>query len=178
MQLNTYSNKGFDRGASRLTEFLWLVASAMLFETWLPGSRWRKLLLQVFGARLGKGVVIKPRVRVKYPWKLSVGDYSWIGEQVWIDNLAEVKIGENACVSQGAYLCTGSHDWSLKSFDLVICPIDVEKNAWVGASCVLAPGTKLCEGSVLSLGSVAKGRLAPWMIYSGHFAKPIGPRRE
>lgn len=178
MRLNTYSTRGFDRGASRLTEFLWLVVSATIVETWLPGSGWRKLLLQLFGARLGTGVVIKPRVRVKFPWRLTVGDYSWIGEQVWIDNLAEVKIGANACVSQGAYLCTGSHDWSVESFDLVVAPIDVGQNAWVGASCILAPGTKLCEGAVLSIGSVAKGSLTAGMVHAGNYAKPVRRRRQ
>lgn len=177
MHLNTYSAKGFDRGASRFTEFLWLMVSAMLIETWLPGSGWRKLILQLFGAKLGTGVVIKPNLRVKFPWRLSVGDYSWIGQQVWIDNLAEVTIGANACVSQGTYLCTGSHDWKLDSFDLVVAPIDVGQNAWVGAKCTLAPGTKLGEGAILSIGSVAKGNLVAWTIHAGNYAKPVRPRK-
>ena len=178
MRLDTYSAGDFDRGASRIIEFLWILVSAVLVETWLPGSGWRKLILRLFGAKVGVGVVIKSRVRVKFPWRLRVGEYSWIGEQVWIDNLAEVKIGAHACVSQGAYLCTGSHDWSREGFDLIVAPIDIGRNAWVGARCNVAPGTRLGEGAVLSMGSVSRGKLAAWMVYAEQYAKPVRPRSK
>lgn len=168
MRLDRFSPAGFDRGASYLTEALWLVVGGLLLASRIPGSRWRQGLLTVFGAEIGHGVVLKPGVRVKFPWRLRIGAHSWIGEDVWIDNLAEVTIGDHACISQGAYLCTGSHDWSRESFDLVVRPIIVGSNAWVGAKAVLAPGTELGEGGVIALGCVAKGSLEPWTIHAGN----------
>ena len=112
-----------DRGRPWLVEAAWMCVQALLFGTWLPGSRWRVWLLRLFGSRVGRGVAIKPRVRVKFPWKLSVGDHSWIGECAWIDNLCDVAIGSNCCVSQGAYLCTGNHDWSDPAFALITKPV-------------------------------------------------------
>ena len=98
MQLSKFNNEDFDRGRSRLIESCWRVVEGLLFNSWLPGSGWRVQLLRLFGASIGSGVVIKPHVRIKFPWKLSIGDYSWIGEEVWIDNLAEVSIGSNCCI--------------------------------------------------------------------------------
>lgn len=176
MKLSSFSSRDFDRGAPRAKEAAWIGLSGMFFESWLPGSGWRVWLLRAFGARIGQGVVLKPGVRVKFPWRLEVGDHSWIGEDVWIDNLAKVSIGSHVCVSQGAYLCTGSHDWSSESFDLITRPIEVADHAWIGAKAVLAPGTEVGAGAVLSIASFGKGRLDPWMIYLGIPARPLRPR--
>lgn len=176
MRLDRYDARGFDRGASRLKELLWLATSAVLVGGWLPGSGWRVRLLRLFGARIGRGVVVKPGVRVKFPWRLVVGDHCWIGEDAWIDNLAEVRLGDYACLSQAAYLCTGSHDWSREGFDLVTAPIRVESHAWVCARATLAPGSVLREGAVLGLGSVGRGELAPWTVHSGRPAAPLRAR--
>lgn len=167
MRLDKFSSSEFDRGRSRLVQAAWLVISAFTVATWLPGSRWRGWLLSLFGARIGSGVVIKPNVRVKFPWRLSIGDFSWIGEDVWIDNLDLVEIGSHACVSQGAYLCTGSHDWSKETFDLITRPIRVGDHAWVGARAVLAPGTVLQKGGIVVLGGVASGSLDAWTVHHG-----------
>lgn len=176
MRLDAYTTGGFDRGAPRWKEALWLAISGLLVASWLPGSGWRKRLLRAFGATIGRDVAIKPGVRIKFPWRLSVGDYSWIGEDVWIDNLAQVSIGAHACVSQGAYLCTGSHDWSRDSFDLITRPISLGDQSWVGAHANLAPGTTLGKGAVLGMGSLGKGTLAPWTLYTGTPATAQGPR--
>ena len=101
----------FSRGRSRLVEVLWLVLDALLVRSRVPGSAHRRLILRAFGALIGKRVLIKPGVRIKFPWRLEIGDDSWVGEDVWIDNLAPVQIGANCCISQGVYICTGSHDW-------------------------------------------------------------------
>lgn len=166
----------FERGASKPTELLWIMVSAALVGAFWPGSSWRVALLRAFGARIGKGVVIKPFVQIKLPWRLVIGDHSWIGEGVWIDNLAEIRIGDHACVSQGAYLCTGSHDWGRETFDLINRPINIGPGAWVGAMARLAPGTKLGEGAVLTMGSVASGHLPPMTICRGNPAMPISQR--
>lgn len=178
MKLNTFTNKDFDRGANRSKELLWLAVSGLLFSSWVPGSSWRVALLRIFGAKIGVGVVIKPHVLIKFPWKLSIGSYSWIGEKAWIDNLACVTIGSHACVSQGVYLCTGSHDWSQSTFDLIAKPIEVSDQVWLGAFSRVAPGVTIAEGAVLSLGSVATRSLQAWTVYSGQPAEPIKPRKE
>jgi len=177
VRLDLFANPEFDRGASRLTEFVWLVVSGLLVDSWLPGSGWRCALLRCFGARIGIGVVIKPRVRVKFPWRLDVGDHTWIGEGVWIDNLALVRLGSHVCVSQGAYLCTGSHDWSAPGFDLITRPIVAADGAWIGARATIGPGVTVGDGAVLTLSSIATRDLEPWGVYAGSPLKRTGRRR-
>jgi putative colanic acid biosynthesis acetyltransferase WcaF len=175
VRLDLFANPEFSRGASRLTELSWIIVSGLLMESWLPGSGWRRQLLRVFGARIGKGVLIKPRVRVKFPWRLTVGDHSWIGEEVWIDNLSEVTVGSHCCLSQGAYLCTGSHDWTDPRFGLITGPIKLGDGCWVGARAALAPGTQVEPGAVVTMGSVASARLAAWTV---HIGVPAEAKRE
>lgn len=166
MRLDQFSNDDFDRGASLLKEMAWIVLSGLLVASWVPGSRWRVTLLRAFGANIGSGVVIKPGVQVKFPWRLSLDDHVWIGEKVWIDNLAHVTIGDNCCLSQGAYLCTGSHDWSDPVFGLVTRPIVLEGECWVGAKACLAPGAVMERGAVLAMGAIGRGRLTGWQVHS------------
>ena len=161
MRLDRFRNPHFRRGRPRAVEALWIAVAGLLFSTWLPGSAWRRSLLRMFGARIGANVVIKPRVRVKFPWKLAVGDHSWIGESVWIDNLDQVTIGAHCCISQGAYFCTGNHRWDVQTFDLVVRPILLEDECWVGAGVRLAPGTRLGKGVVLAMGLQVSGDVDP-----------------
>ncbi|MDP2738102.1 MAG: WcaF family extracellular polysaccharide biosynthesis acetyltransferase [Pseudorhodobacter sp.] len=177
MRLDHFSNAAFDRGASRPKEVIWLIANGLLISSWLPGSGWRSALLRAFGARIGKGVVIKPGVRVKFPWRLVVGDHVWIGEDVWIDNLDQVSIGAHSCLSQGAYLCTGSHDWTDPQFGLVTKPIRIAGECWVGARSVLAPGTTMERGAVLAMGGLGRGLLDAGMIHVGVGGVAAKPRR-
>lgn len=176
-ELEAYNAGDFQRGRSRAIEALWCIVQALFLRSFVPGTAQRSAALRLFGARIGKGVVIKPGTRVKFPWKLEVGDHTWIGEDVWIDNLAFVKIGNNCCLSQGAYLCTGSHDWSKPSFDLIVKPIEIHDNAWIAARALVAPGTVVAQGAVVGLGSLAKGRLMEWSIYTGVPAKKVQDRR-
>lgn len=177
MRLDLFANPEFSRGASRLTEFCWMLVSGLLVESWLPGSWWRCKILCAFGAKIDKGVIIKPRIRVKFPWRLKVGNHSWLGEGVWIDNLAEVTIGSHCCLSQGAYLCTGSHDWADPKFKLITASIVLKDECWVGAKTLLGPGTIAERGSVVTMGSVASGRLIALSIYTGTPAKIIKERK-
>src|SRR5262245_29384918 len=131
--LRQYDNTRFDRGRSKLVETLWLMLDAALVRSRVPGYAHRRQILRVFGARIGKRVVIKPGVRIKFPWRLEIGDDSWIGEDVWIDNLATVHIGRNCCISQGAYICTGSHDWEKPTFDLIVKPVKIGDGAWLAS---------------------------------------------
>ena len=115
-------------------------------------------------------------MRVKFPWRLTIGDHCWIGEDVWIDNLVEVAFGTHVCASQGAYFCTGSHDWSKRSFDLIVKPISIESHAWISARSVVGPGVSVGEGAVLGLASVATQALEPWVIYMGNPAVRVKVR--
>jgi len=174
-RLDQYISR-LDRGRAYWVEALWIVIQSLLFSSFLPGSRWRVLLLRLFGARVGRGLVIKPGVRIKFPWRLSVGDHSWIGEDVWIDNLAQVSIGAHCCISQGAYLCTGSHDWRDPVFSLISQPIQIEDEVWVAAQATVAPGVHIGAGAVLGLGSVATSNLDEGWIYLGVPAQPVKQR--
>jgi putative colanic acid biosynthesis acetyltransferase WcaF len=176
VHLDSFDSSSFNRGAPRHVEAFWLFIGSPLLSSQLPGSFWRRGLLRFFGALVGVGVIIKPRVRVKFPWRLELGEHCWVGEDVWIDNLAHVRLGANSCISQGCYLCTGSHDWNKDTFDLFVAKIDIGAHAWVGARCNIAPGTTVGEGVVIALGSTAKGDLIPWTRYAGHFAAPVGIR--
>jgi putative colanic acid biosynthesis acetyltransferase WcaF len=159
VRLDRYDARHFDRGRTLVIEALWTLVQA-LFGSGLPGATWRVALLRLFGARLGRGCVIKPRVRIKFPWRLQMGDYVWLGESVWIDNLAEVRIGNHVCISQGAYLCTGSHDYRDPGFALRTAPIALEDQVWVGAFARLAPGCVLRRGTVVNMGLTVSGTVA------------------
>ena len=119
-----------------------------------PFNGTRVVALKIFGARLGARVVIKPGVKVKFPWRLSVGDYSWIGEDVWIDNLAAVNVGAHSVISQGAYLCTGNHDWRRESFDLMTAPIEIGSEVWIAAKAIIGPGVSIADRTIVALGTV------------------------
>ncbi len=115
----------------------------------------------------GQGVVLKPHLHVKYPWHLSVGDHSWIGEGVWIDSLGPVRIGSDACLSQGVMVETGNHDWSRPTFDLLVKEVVVEDGAWAAVRSLLLPGARLASHAVLGAGSVLSGATEPYGIYVG-----------
>ena len=164
--LSKFDNSAFERGASRLREAAWLLISGLLVDSWIPGSKVRVWLLQMFGAKIGRGAVLKPHLRIKFPWRLQIGESCWLGEGVWIDNLADVTLADNVCVSQGAYICTGSHDWSSGSFSLVVSPVSVGSCAWICARVTVCPGSVIEEGAVIAAGATVSGIVESWAIYS------------
>lgn len=176
MRLDKYNADKFVRGRSMCVEIIWVILRGLLVDTWLPGTSFRIFLFRLFGARIGKGVILKSHLRVKFPWKLSLGDSVWIGEDVWIDNLEKVKIGNNVCISQGAYLCTGNHDWSKETFDLIVKPIIIEDGVWVGAKSVICSGVALKDHSVITVGSVVTKDTEAYMIYQGNPAVEVKKR--
>lgn len=132
--------------------------------------------LRVFGAQLGRGLVIKPSVRIKYPWKLKVGEHCWIGEEVWIDNLDLVTLGDHVCLSQGALLLCGNHNYKSPDFDLIVAPIVLEHGSWIGAKAIVGPGVRVCSHAVISMGSVAASSLEAYGIYRGNPAIKVKER--
>ena len=174
--LSSYNNDWYPPtiGAPGWKRVLWYYISLVFFESsWLPVNGLKTALLRAFGARVGSGVVIKPRVQFKYPWLLSIGAYSWIGEGVWIDNLCRVEIGANACLSQGAYLLTGNHNYKKSTFDLMVAGITLEDGVWIGAKAVVCPGITCHSHSVLTAGSIATTNMESYTIYQGNPALPI-----
>ncbi len=152
-----------------MVEIAWRIVSALLFQCSLfPFYSPKRGLLRLFGAKIGKNVLIKPRVTITFPWKISIGDYSWIGEEVWLDSLDQIDIGSNVCISQRAYLCTGSHDSKASSFNLHTKPIVVEDGAWIGASALISPGIKLGKQCFVTLGSVVTKDVPERKIFSGN----------
>ena len=167
-RLDLFDNSTY-RPGSWVARTLWIAVSGLFFQTWIPWpSSLKRFLLHVFGATIGRGVVIKPRVSIKYPWKLKVGNHTWIGEHVWIDNLDQVTIGCNVCISQGALLLCGNHNYKKPSFDLITGPICLEDGVWIGAKAQVAPGVTCKSHSVLAMGSVATTNLAERQVYQGN----------
>ena len=157
------------RGQSLFVEALWFFLGAPIVASRVvPWPKLRVALLRWFGAKIGVNVYMKPGVRVKFPWYLSIGDHCWIGEEVWIDNLAPVSIAPHVCVSQGVYLCTGNHDWSQRNMRLFKKPIHLETGSWVGARGVVCPGVTIAEGAILTAGSVATKDIPRFEIHTGN----------
>ncbi len=157
--------------------FFWYFINVIFFKSsFFPFNFLKIFLLQLFGCSLGKGVVIKPNVNIKYPWKLSLGNYVWIGESVWIDNLDNVTIGNHVCISQGAILICGSHNYKKQSFDLITKEIILNDGVWVGAKSIILPGVVAESHAILSAGSVISKNLESFTVYKGNPAEKVGSR--
>lgn len=175
-KLKMYDNSWY-RPAGRIKSLVWYYTNIFfLINKWIPLSSIKVAILKIFGASIGKGVVIKPGVNIKYPWLLTIGDYSWIGEDVWIDNLAEVKIGSNCCISQGAMLLCGNHNFKKSTFDLIVKPITLEDGVWIGAQTTVCPGITAKSHSVLTVGSILSQDMEPYTIYRGNPATAVKKR--
>ncbi|MGL4512851.1 MAG: WcaF family extracellular polysaccharide biosynthesis acetyltransferase [Lacipirellulaceae bacterium] len=178
VDLSSYTPGAYDPGRSAAVRLVWWFVSLALFESgWFLLTRAKPPILRWFGAKVGRNVTIKPHVRIKHPWMLAVGDHVWIGQESWIDNLAPVTIGSHVCVSQRAYLCTGSHDAAKRGFDLVVRPIVLENGAWVGASAVVLGGVTVGANAIVGAGSVANRDVPPGVFAGGVPARVIRDRQ-
>jgi putative colanic acid biosynthesis acetyltransferase WcaF len=169
--------EGLDRGRPRLVEVAWYVVKWLLFLTAFPvPSGLKRAILRLFGAQIGKGVIIKPRVNIHLPWKLEVGDFCWIGEEVFILNFEPVTIGAHCCVSQRAFLCTGNHDYRQEHMPYRNAPITIEDGAWIGAQAFVAPGVEIGTEAVVAAGSVVTKAQPAKMVCAGNPCISIKPR--
>ncbi|MEA5258955.1 WcaF family extracellular polysaccharide biosynthesis acetyltransferase [Arcicella aquatica] len=174
--LSKYDNSWYKPG-NFLLRTLWHIVGSILINSNIPFPVSLKIsVLKLFGAKIGKGVMIKPQVCIKYPWFLEIGDFVWIGEMVWIDNLTKISLGNHVCLSQGSMLLTGNHDYTKSTFDLKVAEIHLEDGVWIGAKSVVCPGVVAKSHSVLSVNSVATKEMQPYMIYQGNPAKEIRQR--
>jgi putative colanic acid biosynthesis acetyltransferase WcaF len=177
-QLKTVNNAAYKTtiriDAGKTKQLCWYFVNVVFFKNPLNvSSGFKVFLLKLFGAAVGTGVVIKPSVNIKYPWKLKVGDHSWIGEGAWIDNLSEVTIGKNVTLSQGAMILTGSHDHTKTTFDFISLPVTLEDGVWIGAKAVLYGGVTCYTHSILGINAVAESNLVAYTIYKGNPAVPV-----
>jgi putative colanic acid biosynthesis acetyltransferase WcaF len=178
IDLSCPDNSELVRGAPLWVEALWYFLGLPLLRSHvITSSAFRCILLRIFGAKIGTGVYIKPGLRVKFPWYLEVGDHSWLGEDLWIDNLARVSIEAHCCLSQGAYLCTGNHDWSSVNMRLFRRPIICKRGSWIGAKTVLGPGVVVGAGAVITAGSVVTKSVPDMEIHAGNPAQFIKYRQ-
>ena len=165
------------RARSAFVVQLWMITQSTFFAfspQFLYG--WRSLLLNLFGAKIGKNVIIRPSVKITYPWKLTVGDNSWIGDDVDLYTLGEIEIGKNAVISQKSYLCAASHDYTKETYDIYERKIVIEDEVWIATDVFIAPGITIGKGAVIGARSTVLSDMPAGMICVGYPAKPIKSR--
>jgi len=178
VNFSKFDNSWYKPGRGIIVQITWFVVNAAFLQNPLILSSKLKVgLLRLFGAKIGKCVVLKPSINVKYPWNIEIGDYSWIGEKTWLDSLGKIKIGQNVCISQGTYLCTGNHDWNDPAFGLIVKHIIIEDGVWIGAKSVVLPGVTMGNHSIATAGSIVSADTKTNMIYAGNPAIIVKERR-
>lgn len=177
VDLKKYDQSWYNKGRNSLTILLWWLVQATLFRCSLHNMyRYRNFLLRLFGAKIGKGVRIRSTARFHYPWKIEIGEFSWIGDHAELYSLDKITIGSNCVISQYAHLCTGSHDVESESFNLIVKPIHIKNYAWIAADAFVGQGVVISEGSVIAARSSIYKDTEPWMIYMGNPAKKVKKR--
>jgi putative colanic acid biosynthesis acetyltransferase WcaF len=175
--LSTYPCTEYAPGGTALIRFLWYFTNVLFFMNPLnPVSSLKVVLLRWFGATVGEGVVIKPSVNIKYPWRLHIGNHVWIGEKAWIDNLGDVFIADHCVLSQGAMLLSGSHDFSRCTFNVQIDKIVLEEGVWIGARAIVYMGATCKSHCILGANSIALKDMDSYAIYYGNPAVKISER--
>lgn len=165
------------RGRSAVVVQLWWIVQALLFNS-SPQFlySWRRFLLRLFGASVGKKVKIRPSVKITYPWKVIIGDYSWIGDDVILYSLGDISIGKNVVVSQKSYLCAGTHDYNKMDFTILNPPITIEDEVWIATDVFIGPGVKVGKAAVVGARSSVYKNLEGEKVYNGNPARFIKNR--
>ncbi|MFC5405003.1 putative colanic acid biosynthesis acetyltransferase [Cohnella soli] len=177
IRLDLYEQRGYSRGRSGIYVMLWWFVQATLFRcSPQPMYRWRRMLLRMFGADIGQGVKIRPSARITYPWKVKIGDHSWIGDQAELYSLDAITIGRQCVVSQNSYLCTGSHDMVDPKFSLIVKPICVEDGAWIASDVFVYPGVTVGRMAVVAARSTVLRSVPAGEVHAGSPAKYLRPR--
>lgn len=155
---------------------IWWIVQATLFA-WSPQFMygWRRWLLRRFGAEVGKGVIVRPTARTQFPWKVKIGDYAWIGDDVVLYSLGPITVGANAVLSQRTYVCTGSHDMRAIAFDIYALPVAIGEQCWLATDVFVAPGVTVGAGTVVGARSSVYKDLPPGVVAMGN---PAGVVRQ
>jgi len=169
---------GFRGRPAWYVQLWWLVQGTLfaLSPQFMYG--WRRFLLRLFGARIGQGVKIRPSVRVTYPWRVTIGDRSWIGDHAELYSLGEIEIGADVVVSQKAYLCAATHDYTRPTFDMLAKKIVIEDQAWIATDVFVAPGVRIGRGALIGARSSVFSDMPAGMICLGSPARPVRPRLQ
>jgi putative colanic acid biosynthesis acetyltransferase WcaF len=171
------SQLGFALGRPKWVFILWYLVKCVFFLSAFPWpSRFKSWLLRRFGAKIGYGVYWKPRVNIHIPWKLKVGDFTWVGEEVNIINFAPVSIGAHCCLSQRSFLCSGNHDYRSPDMRYRHAPIVLEDGVWVGAGAFVGSGVAIGTDAVITAMSLANRSLAGGWVYAGQPCQPVRQR--
>jgi putative colanic acid biosynthesis acetyltransferase WcaF len=157
-RLANFTGAGYDKGRSKAWQAAWFATQNLVFGAWWCPARLRPRILRAFGADIGERVFIRHRVRVLWPWKLTIGDDCWIGEDAWLLNLEPITIEHDVCISQGAFLCTGSHNHRDPAFGYDNAPISVGSGAWIAAMSIVLRGSTVAPGTLLRAGTTLVGR--------------------
>ncbi|WP_281224930.1 WcaF family extracellular polysaccharide biosynthesis acetyltransferase [Flavobacterium aquiphilum] len=178
VRLDLFNSKiGLNRGASTAKEISWYLVKTLFFLSPIPyPSFFKVILLNFFGAKTGKGIVIKPRINIHFPWKLVIGDHVWIGEEVSLLNFELLTIGSHVCISQRVFICGGNHDYKDPAMAYRNGPITLEDGSWVGACVFVGPNVVIGSNTVVSAGSIVTQSLPENGIYKGNPAVFIKSR--
>lgn len=179
IRLDQYNQDEFSRGRSGLVILCWWLVQGTIFRFSLhPMYKWRNFLLRLFGAKIGKGVQIRSSAKFTYPWKVEIGDFSWIGDNVEFYSLDHITVGRHCVISQKSYLCTGSHDMNDPRFGLITKPIRIKDGAWIASDVFLYPGVSIGEMAVVAARSTVTKSVAANEVHAGSPAKFIKHRFE
>jgi putative colanic acid biosynthesis acetyltransferase WcaF len=168
--INTNTHKGPSFSfRNRLLRVIWGMVCLVFFRySPRPLHQWRSFLLRLFGAKIGKGVHVYPVAKIWAPWNLEIDDYSGVGDYVNLYTQGKIKIGKYVVISQGAHLCTGTHDYRINGFPLITKPIDIADHVWIAAEAFIHPGIKIGEGTVVGARSVVTHNLDAWKVCAGN----------
>jgi len=173
--LSRFVGTAHGRAAWR-AQLWWLFEALFVLATPQYMFGWRRLALILFGAKIGKHVLIRPGVRVTYPWNLTIGDYVWIGDDTTLYSVAEISVGSHSVISQGAYLCAGTHNYADVSFPFIRAPISIAGECWIGARAFIGPGVEIGHAAVIGAGSIVMKNVGAATIVAGNPAKFVDRR--
>ena len=177
--LDNWDGSGFDYGRPKFFVFLWFLCQETLFRfSPIPFYGFRRWLLRLFGGKIGTGVLVRPRARFHYPWRIEIGDYSSIGDEVWLYSIGTIKIGKHTIISQKSFLCTASHDYSDPFFKTIVKPIEVGNSVWIAADVFIAPGVSVGDNAVIGVRSSVFDNMPAGMVCYGYPCRPIKSREQ
>lgn len=177
VDLRQYDQSWYNPGRPRWMILLWWLVQAIAFPLTLHAHHSpRRALLKLFGAKIGKGVIIRPTARFTYPWNVEIGDHSWVGDDVVFYSLDKIRVGQHCVISQETYLCTGSHNSQDPAFGLKTEPITIENGAWIATDCFIGLGVRIGANSVVGARSSVFSDLPSQQICLGSPCRPVRSR--